>query len=71
MCENKKRTPHTCAARDLVLIEEPQNRECGTDAFAGPGEIVSVKESNGTVEIQVGNTIDTHNIRNIKPYHQR
>ena len=71
MRENSKRTPHTYAPRDLVLIEEPQNRKCGTDAFTGPGEIVSVEESNGTVEIQVGNAIDTHNIRNIEPHHQR
>ena len=65
--ENAKRRAHTYTIGDSVLIKKDQPSKYGSDAYAGPYEIVKVN-NNGTVRVREGAVTDTYNIRMISPY---
>ena len=69
--ENKKRRPHAYQVGDQTMIRHDPNRKHGDDTWQGPFVITKVND-NGTVQLRQplahGATLQTWNIRNIRPY---
>ena len=67
--ENMKRRKHEYKENDSVLFRVPVQGKYGENEYKGPYTIKTVR-NNGTVVLQMGATIETVNIRNIKPYNE-
>ena len=64
--ENAKRTPHTYAVGDKVLLRRGTENKYETP-YSGPHTILKVND-NGTVRLKVKNVEDTYNIRRLTPF---
>ena len=67
MRENKSRWPYEYQVNDEVMVKMDQTSKYGTNAFKGPYKVSKIND-NGMVHLELGNIVDTYNIRNIKPY---
>ena len=67
MRENKSRWPYEYQVNDEVMVKMDQTSKYGTNAYKGPYKVSKIND-NGTVHLEMGNIVDTYNIRNIKPY---
>ena len=67
--ENKKRIPHVYKHNQLVLLTPTESNKLDA-AFEGPYKVTKV-HSNGTLSIKIKNSIDTVNIRRVKPYYKQ
>ena len=70
--ENAKRTAHTYAIGDKVVVEQSPNRKHGENRYKGPFTITNVYD-NGTVRLRQrtqrgGAVFQTWNIRKVFPY---
>ena len=67
--ENMTRRKHEYKENDSVLFRVPVQGKYGENEYKGPYTIKTVR-NNRTVVLQMGATIETVNIRNIKPYNE-
>ena len=66
--EQRKRIPHQYQVGDQVLVKNPEVKtKFAGPEYKGPFTIRAVHD-NGTVRVQMDKTLDTFNIRQIKPY---
>ena len=68
--ENAKRIPHNYQVGDKIIVKNDPSWKFGTNAYSGPYDVTKVND-NGTLRYQRGNIIDTINIRNVSPYHDK
>ena len=69
--ENSKRIKYSYQVGQKVLIKTEQSRKFGQDPYAGPYEVVEVR-NNGSLRLKKllgrGAIFETYNLRNVVPY---
>ena len=69
--ENRKRIKYTYEVGQKVLIKTEQSRKYGKDPYAGPYEVVEVRNKGGLRLKKLlgrGAVFETYNLRNVFPY---